>query len=146
MAQSKKRSKEDKEDWDRLYQLVKKILGYDENQGLSRKMVLRLQGLRNGQFIANNNIDKTSNYSYKLILKAIALSQPSIAGKSFEDSEHKFNYLCKVAEDKLNGLYIDEKSQIQTEQKLQSVEVHNINKNNYIPKTESKNKKLENIW
>lgn len=52
----KKMSEKELQDWNELYQYVKSILGYDENQALSKNMVLRLKGLTTGKFIENKNI------------------------------------------------------------------------------------------
>ena len=59
MARTKKHmSQQDKEDWENLYEYVRhNVLGYDENQSLSRPMVYRLKGLLNNKFMANNNIE-----------------------------------------------------------------------------------------
>ena len=51
-------SEQDKVEWDNLYQYVRfNILGYDKNQSLSKKMVLRLRGLSFNKYMDNNNID-----------------------------------------------------------------------------------------
>ena len=52
---AKKMSAEEKEQWDKLYFYVHDvIMGYDEKTALDRYLVLRLKGLKEGKFIANN--------------------------------------------------------------------------------------------
>ena len=75
----KKMSKEESQDWENLYNYVKSnIMGYDENQALSKNMVLRLKGLLTGKFIENKNIKDISNYSYKTILTTFKYCYPDI--------------------------------------------------------------------
>ena len=56
-ANSKRMSTKDKADWDKLYEYVRhNVMGYDENQSLSKNMVLRLKGLLTNKFMANNKV------------------------------------------------------------------------------------------
>lgn len=107
-------SEQDKKDWDELYEYVKKILGYDENQALSKTMVLRLRGLLSNKFIANNNIEDTSNYSYKVVLNTFKFCtldiQNRLRNNFFKDESHKFNYILKIIESNLNTVYMKMKS------------------------------------
>ena len=51
----KKMSEEEKEQFNELYSYVHDvIMGYDEKTALDRYFVLRLKGLKEGKFIANN--------------------------------------------------------------------------------------------
>ena len=106
----KKMSKEESQDWEELYLYVKNLMGYDENQSLSKYMVLRLKGLLTGKFIENNNIKNNSNYSYKTILNTFKLCSLDIKNafrtKSFKDESHKFNYALVVVEKNINDVYI----------------------------------------
>ena len=104
-------SQEDKDNWKELYEYVKKnVLGYDDNQALSKTMVLRLKGLLNNKFISNNNIEDTSNYSYKIVLNTFKFCifdiQKGLRSNSFKDESHKFNYVLKIVESNLNTVYI----------------------------------------
>ena len=100
MAKEIKRhlSKQEIEDWNALYQYVRKnVMGYDENQALSRNMILRLKGLLNNKFMANNHIADTSNYSFQVVLNTFKFCMPEIQkglrNNSFRDENHKFNYI-----------------------------------------------------
>ena len=85
-------------------------MGYDDNQSLSRNMVLRLKGLANNKFMANNNIKDTADYSYKIILLTFKYCNSSIQralnNVAFKDESHKFNYILKIVEDNINTVYM----------------------------------------
>lgn len=107
----KKETEEEKLAWERLYYYVKdNVMGYDENQSLSKNMVLRLKGLLNGKFMANNNISDTANYSYDVILNTFKFCSPTIQkalkNNRFVDEQHKFNYILKIVESNINNIYI----------------------------------------
>ena len=96
-------SQEDKLYWIELYEYVRKnVMGYDENQSLSKNMVLRLKGLPNNKFMANNNIDDTANYSFQTILNTFKFCMPDIQkvlrNSFFKYENHKFNYILKIVE------------------------------------------------
>ena len=104
----KKMSKEESQDWEELYMYVKNLMGYDENQSLSKHMVLRLKGLLTGKFIENKNIKDNSNYSYKTILNTFKFCSFDIKNafrsKSFKDESHKFNYALVIVEKNIYGI------------------------------------------
>lgn len=104
-------SKEESQDWEELYYYVKNnIMGYDENQALSKNMVLRLKGLLTGKFIENKNIKDISNYSYKTILATFKFCLPDIQRvlrtNTWKNEAHKFNYILKIVENNINNVYM----------------------------------------
>lgn len=104
-------SKKEIEDWDELYKYVKfKVLGYDENQNLSKNAVLRLKGMLNGKLIERKSIKNKANYSYEVVLNAFKYSMPDIRralnNTSFVDENHKFNYIMRIVESNLNTVYM----------------------------------------
>lgn len=104
-------SKKEIEDWDELYKYVKfKVLGYDENQNLSKNAVLRLKGMLNGKLIERKSIKNKANYSYEVVLNAFKYSMPDIRralnNASFVDENHKFNYIMRIVESNLNTVYM----------------------------------------
>lgn len=110
-ASKKRMSKHDQEMWDQLYQYVRHtVMGYDDNQSLSRNMVLRLKGLLNNKFMANNNIEDTANYSYDVVLNTFKFCMPDIRrgfiSNNFVDEMHRFNYAMKIVESNLNTVYM----------------------------------------
>lgn len=140
---------EEKKDWFDLDDYVRhNVMGYTD-QGLNRNMVLRLKGLRYGQYIANSNSHKSSNYSFKTILntfKACSVKiKNSLHGKHFKDENHKFNYIMaiidnNIADVRTREMYL-EKSQ--EEMRKKNIEIPVIKKD-YKPK--AKEYKFSDLW
>lgn len=109
-TQTKEKKNDEQKEWSELYEYVKRnIMNYDDNQSLSRIMVLRLKGLRTSKFIENKSIKDNSNYSFTCVLNTFKFCKPKIdyilKTKKFQDENHKFNYILKVAESNLNEVY-----------------------------------------
>ena len=152
---AKKMSKEDKEAWSDLYYYVKdNIMGYDENQALSKNMVLRLKGLSTNKFIENKNIESTANYSWEVILATYKYCSNDIkrafSSKSFEGEQHKFLYAAKIVESKINDVYTRMKGVERTKEKIKDVNttIANYNGAEYKTKQNVKNKedKFSDLW
>lgn len=147
----KKMSEKDKQDWEKLYFHVKSIMDYDENQSLSSTMVLRLKGLLNNKFIANNNIESTANYSYETILNTFKYCFPDIQKalrtNNFKDEQHKFNYILKIVERNINNVYVRMKKneKAKEEAKVISIEVINHTGAEFKPR-EKKKDKFADLW
>lgn len=146
-------SKQDKEQWEALYEYVRSnVLGYDENQSLSRNMVLRLKGLVNNKFMANNNIADTSNYSYEAILNTFKFSyadiQRGLRNNNFTDENHKFNYVLKIVESNLNTVYMRMKSLEKNKEKIEtmSMEAATHSGAEYQSKTNKTSERLKDLW
>lgn len=148
-------SKEDKKYWDELYEYVRRnVMCYDENQSLSKTMVLRLKGLLTNKFIANNNINDTANYSYHTVLNTFKFCMPDIQNglknNSFKDENHKFNYILKIVESNLNTVYIKMKSAEKTKEEADSHDISNAAKyvNTFKSKsdTSKKSNKYNDLW
>ena len=157
MAATSKRhlSQEDKLYWDELYEYVRNnVMCYDKNQSLSRNMVLRLKGLANNKFMANNNTENTANYSYKTILNTFKFCMPDIQtglrNGFFKDENHKFNYILKIVESNLNNVYLKMKNAEKTEEEIDSHDITNAANyvNNFNPKESNRNngKKYNDLW
>lgn len=149
----KRMTKQEKQDWDALYNFVKeKVLMYDENQSLSRTMVLRLKGLLSNKFIENNNIKDSANYSYRTVLNTFKFCivdiQRGLRGNSFSDEMHKFNYVLKIVESNINTVYIRmqqaEKLKEKTEKMDISVATHTGA--SYQRKTKDISNKFDDLW
>lgn len=154
-AETKKHlSKEDKLYWIELYEYVRKnVMGYDENQSLSKNMVLRLKGLTNNKFMANNNIADTANYSYQIILNTFKFCMPDIQkglrSSSFKDENHKFNYVLKIVESSINTVYMKMKSAEKTKEEIDRHDISDAANyvNNFRPKENNRNnKKYSDLW
>lgn len=109
-------SREDIEDWDKLYKFIQKdILGYDDENGkkklppLSKGVVLRLKGLHEGKFYENKRVKATNNnYSYKTIKDAFDICKNTINNafkqKRFRDDEHKCFYAIAIVSKKVEDI------------------------------------------
>ena len=147
-----KMTKQDKADWEELYEYVRhNVLGYDENQALSRTMVLRLKGLLNNKFIANNNIDDTANYSYRVIINTFKFCMPDIKrglqNNRFKDEGHKFNYVLKIVESNINTVYMRMKNADKVKKEIENtnVDIQIYNGAEYKPKEKAKDK-FADLW
>lgn len=153
MTRTKKHmSQQDKADWEELYAYVRhNVLGYDENQSLSRTMVLRLKGLLSNKFIANNNIDDTANYSYKVVLNTFKFCMPDIQrgfkNNLFKDEGHRFNYVLKIVENNLNTVYLRMKNADKVKKEIENkkVDIPVYNSAEYKPKEKAKDR-FADLW
>ena len=150
-----KMSEQDKKDWDTLYDYVRyNILNYDSNQSLSKAMVLRLKGLLSNKFMENNNIEDTANYSYATILNTfkfcISDIQKGLRSNSFKDEMHKFNYVLKIVESKINDVYMRMKNAEKAKDKTETLDMSTATHDSgagYQRKTETtSNNKFDDLW
>lgn len=144
---------EEKKAWDDLYWYVHtNIMGYNHDQKLSKKMILRLKGLPNSKFIANRYIKSESNYSFKVILLTFKFCYPEIqnalATKNFDDEDHKFNYILKIIESNLNNVYMRMKNAEKAKEKTESAETSSISYDGaeYKKKTKETPSRLNSLW
>lgn len=117
-------TKQEQDDWETLYFYVRKeIMGYDENQSLSKYSVLRLRGMKYGKFVDKNSEKDMSRYTYNHILLTFKFCAPqiNIALRSiqFKDEKHKINYVLKIVEDNLNTVYMRLKKSEEMKQKTE---------------------------
>ena len=148
-------SQEDNKYWNELYEYVRRnVMHYDENQSLSKTMVLRLRGLLTNKFIANNNINSTANYSYQTVLNTFKFCIPEIqkglASNSFKDENHKFNYVLKIVESNLNTVYVKMKNAEKTKEEADSHDISDAAEyvNTFKSKndTSKKTNKYNDLW
>lgn len=139
-------------DWDELYQYVRhNVMGYDEDQSLSKPMVLRLKGLLTNKFMENKNIESTANYSYETILNAFKYSsfdiQKALRTNSFKDEQHKFNYILKIVEKNINDVYVKMRNieKAKEEAKKTMVEVPTHTGAEFKPR-EKKKDRFSDLW
>ena len=145
-------TKEEKVAWENLYNYVKtNIMGYDENQGLSSTMVLRLKGLSTNKFIENKNIKDGANYSYETILNTFKFCSQDIhralRTNRFKDEQHKFLYVTKIVENNLNNVYLRMKNAERAKEEAKNTVVETITNvgAEYKPK-EKKKDKFSDLW
>lgn len=147
-------SNTDREQWNKLYDYVKKeIMGYDNNQKLSNYMVLRLRGMKDGKFMANKSVESLAHYSYEIILLTFKYVKPKIDYKlkenNFVDDQHRFNFVTKIVNENLNLVYEKVKRVREEQNKIEKVQIVEIpdyeNKYNNREATVSK-KNMEEFW
>lgn len=148
----KRMPKKDQEMWDALYEYVRhNVMGYDEKQSLSRNMVLRLKGLLNNKFMANNNIEDTADYSYEVVLNTFKFCSPDIQrglrNNNFTDENHKFNYVLCIVESNLNTVYMRMKNAEKIRKEIEDNDVSVIvhSEAEYKPKKKVENK-FADLW
>lgn len=155
MAKTTKRhmSQEDKKYWEELYQYVRhNVMGYDENQSLSKSMVLRLKGLLYNKFMENLNIEDTANYSYQVVLNTFKFCtsdiQRGLRSNSFRDENHKFNYVIKIVENNLNNVYMRMKNTEKAKEKTETIEMNVVTHSSaeYQTKTKETSQRLNDLW
>lgn len=144
----------EKAEWNELYWFVRcEVMGYDANMALSNPMVLRLRGLAQNKFMANNNIENTANYSYQVILDTFKYCLPKIKRavetRVFQDEMHKFNYILKIVEPSINTVYLQAKKKKQQQEAIE--QQTQIDSFDYVNTFTSKPKKelnpeLEDLW
>ena len=147
MSEEEKKFKE-------LCEYVKKeIMGYDENQKLSKHMCLRLRGMKDRKFIANKTTPSMAHYSYDIILLTFKYIKHHgldnlLIGKKFNSEEHKFNYIMVIISNNINTVY-NKVKKIREEQNrsdnIKVVELPNY-KNKYESTPKKVNKDLEKFW
>lgn len=150
----KKMTSIEKEQWDKLYQYVKKeILFYDDSQSIPSGLVLRLKGLTKGKYIENRNIKDNADYSYEIVLYTFQICRPSImnalSNKVFESESNKFNYICKIVENNINDVYLRVRKTHKSDENIEKLDtsILSYDGGEYQKKTEElKNKRLNELW
>lgn len=146
---------QEQEAWDALYQYVRKnVMGYDEKQSLSKTMALRLKGLLTNKFIENYSIEDTANYSYEVILNTFKYCysdiQKGLKNNNFKDEMHRFNYVIKIVEPKINDVYMRMKNNKKAEEKVETFDMSHTENYTAVfkPKesTVSKTNKFDDLW
>lgn len=150
----RKMTLQEQEEWHDLYRFVRfEVMNYDENQALSTPMILRLKGLAVNKFMANNNIESTANYSFKVILNTFKYCMPKIKNaintRVFQDEMHKFNYILKIVESNINTIYVRMKEKEKVEENIAQQDVSEVL--DYINTFKAQQKKtlskeLEELW
>lgn len=107
------RSNGEKQDWNELCLYVKKnILKYEDNMGFPKHLALRLMGLSQGKYIANNSIENQAKYSFKIILYTFKVCKDKINNylysnqTNIQDENHKINLVMKFVEAEINDVYL----------------------------------------
>ena len=149
----------EKQEFDKLYQYVKKILGYSDDMALPKFMVLRLKGLTEGKFMANKKTTSKANYDYYTIYLTFIYSkdkiQKALQTKHFTNEQNKFNYIMAIVENNINDVVIKLKNAKKVEEKIEKTEIVDyeikVDKNNSDIKSDKSDNKTfnaltDNLW
>lgn len=133
--------------------IEKEIFGYDENQKLQKMACLKLQGLRSGKVVANNNIENNGNYSIDVIWNTFRANKllilKALKNKTFSSEQAKMGYVCAIVREHLNDMYQRMKNAelSKSKQDAVNIDVDSYNKNNYHKQTiDYENSTFEDIW
>jgi len=139
-------------DWDALYNYVKiDILNYQDKK-MPKYMTLRLIGLKDGKFYANNKTKKEASYDYKLILLTFKLMKGTILNAlqntNIKDEQHKINLIMKIVESEINNVKDRLEAKKKSEEKIEIIDLsHQVREqSNYSKKSKEVNEKLKNLW
>ena len=150
----KKKLEQEQQEWEELYDYVFfDVLGYTEGMKMTQDMVLRLRGLRNGQFKSNKTHKKYADYSYKIILytfKAKKLEILQICDKiEFKNESHKINTIMKIIENNINDVVLRMNKKKEVDKKSQDLQISDLTTDNTYQgnKKEDKiGKMFKNLW
>lgn len=133
--------------------IEREIFGYDENQKLQKMACLKLQGLRSGKVVANNNIENNGNYSLDVIWNTFRANKllilKALKNKTFSSEQAKMGYVCAIVRGHLNDMYQRMKNAelSKSKQDAVNIDVDSYNKNNYHKQTiDCENSTFEDIW
>ena len=133
--------------------IEREIFGYDENQKLQKMACLKLQGLRSGKIVANNNIENNGNYSLDVIWNTFRANKllilKALKNKTFSSEQAKMGYVCAIVREHLNDMYKRMKNAelSKSKQDAVNIDVDSYNKNNYHKQTiDYENSTFEDIW
>lgn len=155
MSNIKIDKRQEKKEFDELYEYVKKeILEYSDDMKLPKFMIYRLRGLRNGKFMSNKNTKPMANYSYNAILLTFKACKYDILKytkqNTFKDEQHRFNYILVIIENNINDIVLRLQNIKNQEKKINTIDSDVIQRDDiagYIRKgKEITNKRLDSLW
>jgi hypothetical protein len=151
-----KMTQEEIESFDELYQYIKKDIFEYTNQALPKYMILRLKGLSEGKFMANNYVKPMAKYDYKHILYAIKINKVKIKeivnSSRFKNEQHKFNTIMLIIEKDINDVVNRLKQKVKSEEKIEKIDLKNVTnegaeyKNKSNKNDKKLNNELEELW
>ncbi len=148
-----KMTQEEKDSFDELYQYIKKEIFEYTDQSLPKYMILRLKGLSEGKFMANNYVKPMAKYDYKQILYTFKINKMKlkeiVKSSSFNNEQHKFNTIMLIIEKDINDVVNRLAQKVKSEEKIEKINLKNITYEGaeYKNKTNKKlNSELEDLW
>lgn len=147
-------TQEEKDSFDELYQYIKKEIFEYGTQSLPKYMILRLKGLSEGKFMANNYVRPMAHYDYKQILYTFKINKMKlkeiVKSSKFKDEQHKFNTIMIIIEKDINDVVNRLKQIAKSEEKIEKIDLKNATHEGaeYKNKTSDKklNNELEELW
>ena len=145
----------DNKDWIELCEYVKReILEYDDNMKFPQYLALKLQGIKKGQHIANNNIKAQANYDDKTLLCTFKLCKQKIVTylhqneKKIKNEQHKINLIIKMIEPEINDVYLRLQNVKKTEERVESKDFNNQSNENagYVKKTKETSDRMKKLF
>lgn len=146
---------ESNKEWIELCEYVKtEILRYDANMKFPTYLALKLQGLKKGQNVANNNAKKNACYDDYTILCTFKLCKNRILDyidkneSKIKDERHRINLIMKIVEPEINDVYLRIQHNKNSVKRFENTSYDNQYSSSaqYTPKTQKTNKKLENLF
>jgi len=140
----------DKE-FDEVYQYFKEeILRYHDKK-VPKYVILRLIGLKDGKFMANNNVKSDGVYSYKIILLTLKLIKGSIDrymdNTEFSNEQHMINGIFKIVENEINNVKDRIENAKKSEDKIKEIDLsHHKSEQVEFKSKNKKNKKMKGLW
>lgn len=138
--------------WCELYEYVKKdILGLEPKMILSSHIRNRLQGLRTGKIrVARNEKIEDNGYPYPIILMTFKLKKNDIIrginGKSFNNENHKFDYIMAIISNSINDVYTRYLNKERQNKNLETLEIKiDNNEITYKPQNKISEDKVANL-
>jgi hypothetical protein len=121
---------------------------------IPKYLVLKLQGLKKGQHIANNNIETSACYDDYTLLCAFKICKRKIVDyltkneTKIKDENHKINLIVKMVEPEINDVYIRLQQAKKKEEKIQNESFDNQFSDGaeYTKKTKDVNDKLKKLF
>lgn len=153
MARQKAEPK-DKE-WKELYEYVKKeILQYDDSMKFPKYLALRLQGLKKGQHIANNECEIQAHYDDYTILCTFKLCKKRILNylhdneTKIKNEQHKINLIMKFIEPEINDVYLRLRNAKRMRESIEGESFDNQSNDGaeYKKRTKDVNEKLKKLF
>lgn len=147
--------KKDNESWIELCEYVKKeILEYDDNMKFPQYLALKLQGIKRGEHIANNNHEAKAHYNDYTILCTFKFCKKKIVSylhnneSKIHDEKHKINLIMKIIEPEINDVYLRLQRIEKAKTKAENIEAKNQSSNGakYTKKTKETSDKMKKLF
>ena len=142
-------------DWIELCEYVKReILEYDDNMMFPKHLAFKLQGIKRGQHIANNNMQKKAHYDDYTLLCTFKICKKKIIDylhkneNKIKDENHKINLIIKMIEPEINDVYLRIKAAQKTVERVEEKSFDNqVNEHaEYARKTKDVNEKMKELF